>query len=184
MLESVSSTWGVRGGLCCGQGATAGQGQGRWGSYQGSEQGSEEGEAPDAAVGKHTLHCTLGGRWVCGRSDADKVVMPPQLLHACMHVQAPCPHERAAATLACACRSHACMHMLILCAQAFVPHYSRCASVGEILVVWNKGSPPDVSQLQTQVRAGGQGRTATEAGAMHCVHRVGTVLEPGRRLPR
>lgn len=28
-------------------------------------------------------------------------------------------------------------------AQAFVQHYSQCSSVGEIVVVWNKGTPPD-----------------------------------------
>ncbi|MEW5307839.1 MAG: hypothetical protein WDW36_010212 [Sanguina aurantia] len=27
--------------------------------------------------------------------------------------------------------------------QAFVRHYSRCPSVGDIVVVWNKGAPPD-----------------------------------------
>jgi hypothetical protein len=34
-----------------------------------------------------------------------------------------------------------CAHWL----QGFVSHYSQCASVGEIVVVWNKGTPPDVT---------------------------------------
>lgn len=29
------------------------------------------------------------------------------------------------------------------CLQAFLGHYSRCPSVGEVVVVWNKGAPPD-----------------------------------------
>jgi len=35
--------------------------------------------------------------------------------------------------------------------QAFVKHYSRCASVGEIIVVWNKGTPPDPARMDSAV---------------------------------
>ncbi|TYJ36526.1 hypothetical protein E1A91_A05G312600v1 [Gossypium mustelinum] len=35
--------------------------------------------------------------------------------------------------------------------KMFVNHYSRCASVKEILVVWNKGIPPKVSDLNSAV---------------------------------
>jgi len=39
----------------------------------------------------------------------------------------------------------------MLTLKAFVPHYSRCASVAEILIVWNKGLPPDVGVFNSQV---------------------------------
>ncbi|MQL92100.1 hypothetical protein Taro_024715 [Colocasia esculenta] len=35
--------------------------------------------------------------------------------------------------------------------QMYVKHYSRCSSVGEIVVVWNKGQPPLLSNLDTAV---------------------------------
>ena len=30
--------------------------------------------------------------------------------------------------------------------ESYIRHYSQCPSVGEILIVWNKGTPPDVSK--------------------------------------
>jgi len=40
----------------------------------------------------------------------------------------------------------------LLTLTAFVSHYSQCASVSEIVVVWNKGEPPDlVKDLPSQV---------------------------------
>ncbi|ERN01297.1 glycosyltransferase family protein 64 protein C5 [Amborella trichopoda] len=35
--------------------------------------------------------------------------------------------------------------------KMYVKHYSRCASVGEIVVVWNKGHPPDPSEFDSAV---------------------------------
>ena len=41
--------------------------------------------------------------------------------------------------------------------QAFVQHYSQCASVSEIVVVWNRGVPPDPLR---DLRYNGRGGTA------------------------
>lgn len=35
--------------------------------------------------------------------------------------------------------------------KMYVKHYSRCSSVGEIVVVWNKGAPPELSELDSAV---------------------------------
>ncbi|RWV99481.1 hypothetical protein GW17_00037607 [Ensete ventricosum] len=35
--------------------------------------------------------------------------------------------------------------------KTYVKHYSRCASVREILVVWNRGQPPNVSEFDSTV---------------------------------
>lgn len=35
--------------------------------------------------------------------------------------------------------------------KMYIKHYSRCASVREILVVWNKGKPPDPSEFNSMV---------------------------------
>lgn len=35
--------------------------------------------------------------------------------------------------------------------QMYVKHYSRCASVREIVVVWNKGTPPDLEDFDSAV---------------------------------
>ncbi|KAL5976520.1 Glucosamine inositolphosphorylceramide transferase 1 [Asimina triloba] len=35
--------------------------------------------------------------------------------------------------------------------KMYVKHYSRCSSVGEIVVVWNKGEPPLLSELDSAV---------------------------------
>ncbi|OVA17888.1 Exostosin-like [Macleaya cordata] len=35
--------------------------------------------------------------------------------------------------------------------KMYVKHYSRCSSVGEIVVVWNKGEPPKLSDLDSAV---------------------------------
>ncbi|XP_058109283.1 glucosamine inositolphosphorylceramide transferase 1 [Magnolia sinica] len=35
--------------------------------------------------------------------------------------------------------------------KMYVKHYSRCSSVGEIVVVWNKGQPPQLSELDSAV---------------------------------
>ncbi|KAG9456793.1 hypothetical protein H6P81_001301 [Aristolochia fimbriata] len=35
--------------------------------------------------------------------------------------------------------------------KMYVKHYSRCSSVGEIVVVWNKGQPPELSDLDSVV---------------------------------
>ncbi|XP_042472770.1 glucosamine inositolphosphorylceramide transferase 1 [Zingiber officinale] len=35
--------------------------------------------------------------------------------------------------------------------KMYIKHYSRCTSVGEILVVWNKGQPPNVSEFDSAV---------------------------------
>ncbi|KAI3864874.1 hypothetical protein MKX03_031549 [Papaver bracteatum] len=35
--------------------------------------------------------------------------------------------------------------------KMYVKHYSRCSSVGEIVVVWNKGQPPNISELDSAV---------------------------------
>ncbi|KAL6964620.1 Glucosamine inositolphosphorylceramide transferase 1 [Sarracenia purpurea var. burkii] len=33
----------------------------------------------------------------------------------------------------------------------YVKHYSRCSSVREIVVVWNKGNPPELSEFDSLV---------------------------------
>ncbi|KAJ4769451.1 Glycosyltransferase family protein [Rhynchospora pubera] len=35
--------------------------------------------------------------------------------------------------------------------KMFLKHYSSCSSVREIVVVWNKGSPPEISELESHV---------------------------------
>ncbi|KAJ4869005.1 Glycosyltransferase family protein 64 protein C5 [Raphanus sativus] len=35
--------------------------------------------------------------------------------------------------------------------KMYVSHYSRCASVKEIVVIWNKGPPPDLTELDSAV---------------------------------
>lgn len=35
--------------------------------------------------------------------------------------------------------------------KMYVKHYSRCSSVGEIVVVWNKGVPPELSEFDSAV---------------------------------
>ena len=35
--------------------------------------------------------------------------------------------------------------------KLFAWHYSRCASVSDILVVWNKGNPPDPASFSSSV---------------------------------
>jgi len=34
------------------------------------------------------------------------------------------------------------------CPQPFIRHYSQCSSVGEIVVVWNRGVPPPQEDLE------------------------------------